>query len=293
MTYILAALLLVAIGYIYFLKREMRTLSEKLQDRLDEESQRPIDIQLIDNVLNDITNQVNQLLEREKATIILHKREQQFVKEAISNISHDIRTPLTAIKGYQQLLANSILTPEQTEQLAISERHVARLEQLLQAFFEYSYLLTQDAVAQPTKVNATTMLQEIIVGNYLAFEEKGIQVDMPETTAILETDEQFLLRIFQNVLRNGLKYGHEWLSVDIQKQEHTTTFSIHNGTTIEYNPYPERLLERFQTGDQSRKDSVGLGLSIVSLLTEKLDGTLQIAHDDFQFRIDIELPNKM
>lgn len=293
MIYVLAGLLLIAISYIYFLKREMRAFSVKLQERLEENSQRPIDIQLINETLTTTVNQVNQLLEREQATIILHKREQQYVKEAISNISHDIRTPLTAIKGYQQLLAKSELTVEQAEQLAISERHVARLEQLLQAFFEYSYLLTQDPVAQPKKVNATAMMQEIIVGNYLAFEEKGICVHMPESTAILETDEQFLLRIFQNVLRNALKYGHDWLSIEIQQTSELITFTIRNGTKTEHNPFPERLLERFQTGDQTRKDSVGLGLSIVALLIKKLDGNVHISHEDFTFRIDLELPNKI
>ena len=293
MTYVLAGLLLMALGYIYFLKREMKAFSRKLQERLEENSQRPIDIQLLNETLTKTTDQVNQLLEREQATLILQKREQQYVKEAISNISHDIRTPLTAIKGYQQLLAKSVLTPEQTEQLVISERHVTRLEQLLQAFFEYSYLLTQDPLAQPTKVNATAMIQEIIVGHYLVFQEKEIHVEMPETTVILQTDEQFLLRIFQNVLRNALKYGHHRLSVAIQQNHETTTFCIQNGTTTEHTPYPERLLERFQTGDQSRKDSVGLGLSIVALLTEKLNGTLQIAHEDFQFEITITLPNKL
>lgn len=293
MIYVLVLFLLLAIAYIYLLKKEILSLSYKLQQRIEENSQRPLDVQLLNKTLTKTTYQINQLLEREQATIILHKREQQYVKEAISNISHDIRTPLTAIKGYQQLLAQSTLTAEQFEHLRISQRHVERVEQLLQAFFEYSYILTQDPLAQPTKVNATSMIQEIIVGHYLALEEKGIHVEMPEKTVILHTDEQFLLRIFQNILRNALKYGHERLSVDIQQNVETTTFHFQNGTTTEQTPHPERLLERFQTGDQSRKDSVGLGLSIVALLTRKLNGTLHITHKDFQFIISVTLPNEL
>lgn len=293
MTYIVLLLFVIAIGYIFLLKSEMKRLSQKLQQRLDENSQRPIDVQLMNKTLTTTVHKMNELLEREQATLTMHKREQQYVKEAISNMSHDIRTPLTAIKGYQQLLAKSSLTHEQREQLHVSERHVIRLEQLLQAFFEYSYLLTQDELAQPTTVNATAMLQEIVVGHYLAFQQKGMDARMPEHTVILHTDEQFLLRIFQNVLRNALKYGHEHVSIQMEQTAETTTFCIQNGTTTERNTQPERLLERFQTGDATRKDSVGLGLSIVALLTEKLQGTLHITHEHFIFSIRITLPNRM
>lgn len=293
MVYVLSFLLIVTVGYMFMLKREINALSDKLAQRLAENSQRPIDVQLLHRSLTKTAQQINELLEREQATIIVHKREQQYVKEAISHISHDIRTPLTAIKGYQQLLAKSTLTDAQREQLHISERHVMRLEQLLQAFFEYSYLLTQDAVAQLTNVNATARLQEIVVGHYLAFQQKGMDVDMPEHTVILHTDEQFFMRIFENLVRNAVKYGHEQIDIHIEQRDEATIFSIRNGTTTERTAQPERLLERFQTGDGARQDSVGLGLSIVALLTQKLNGTLTITHEQFVFTITITLPNKI
>lgn len=284
---LLVAAVIGCIGYIYYLKKEMRKVSSQIKQRLVAKEQRQISLQLVNKELNTITSHVNALLAREQQTVILHKREQQYFKDAISNISHDIRTPLTAIKGYQQLLAKSTLNEEQLHQLTVSAKHVTRLEQLLETFFEYSYLVTQESTVQVGQVNATAMLQEIVVGHLPSFEEKEMTVELAEVNVIFETDEQLLLRIFQNIIRNALNYGHNHLKIGLQHTDKHTTFSFTNGTKICETPNAERLLERFQTGDKSRKDSVGLGLAIVQLLTEKLGGTVTVEHSDFMFTIQI------
>lgn len=161
----------------------------------------------------------------------------------------------------------------------VSARHVQRLEELLEVFFEYSYLVTQHQLVDNIPVNATALLQEVVAGYYVAFEQQQIAVEMPDNTIIVHSDATLLLRIFQNVLRNALKYADDALHMTIDQHTDRAMFTFCNTTTLEAHPQPERLLERFQTGDTTRKESVGLGLAIVALLTEKLGGTLAITHE--------------
>ena len=290
MLYIFAVVISLLCLYLLFLTCEIHLVRNKLQQRLEENSQRPLDVQLMHRSLTTTVDYMNQLLAREQQALIAHKQEQAYMKEAIANISHDIRTPLTAIKGYQQLLEKSPLSTLQQQQLTVSARHVQRLEELLEVFFEYSYLVTQHQPVDNIPVNATALLQEVVAGYYVAFEQQEIAVAMPDNTVIVRSDATLLLRIFQNVLRNALKYADDALHMTIHEDVERATFTFCNTTTLEAHPQPERLLERFQTGDATRQESVGLGLAIVALLTEKLGGTLAITHEQFQFTLVITLP---
>ena len=141
---ILSILIIILALYIIFIKHEIRSINEKLCTRLSEDTREPIKIMLISKDLNVLASSINKSFKAEENLRLKVLRDEKNFKEMIANISHDLRTPLTAIKGYQQLINKGPLTEDQKVKLKIAKKHADELEILIGNFFEYSYLLNSE-----------------------------------------------------------------------------------------------------------------------------------------------------
>ena len=287
---ILIIIVLLLVLYIALLQHQFSNINRQLEKRLAGNIRQPISLQLINRALNQLTANINKSLKAEENLRLCSVREEKKFKELIANISHDLRTPLTAIKGYQQLLGSSELTEDQQKKLGIARKHADELGHLIEHFFEYSYLLNAESKLNIEKINLTYVVTECLAASIGTFEKRGLMVHIEETAPVFVlADQEMLVRIIQNLIQNCIAHSASNIIVKIFTMENAIISfenSVENATEIDVNC----LFDRFYTTDQARRKSTGLGLSIVKMLAEQMGGTVSASLQGEGLAIVVELP---
>lgn len=286
----LVVVVCVLASYIVILQQQLHSINRQLDKRLSEHTRQPIHIQLFSKELNKLAININNCLKAEENLRLKGIREEKQFKELIANISHDLRTPLTAIKGYQQLMASDDLTEEQRKKLQIAQKHADELGRLIEHFFEYAYLLSAEPELRLERINLTNLVAECLAGSVPLLEEHKLEVHLKEAPPIFVlADKEMVRRIIQNLIRNSVQHAYGDIEVCLQATDQAV-LSFRNPVKPKAALDPSRLFDRFYTGDQSRGRSGGLGLSIVRLLAEQLGGRARAVMQDGMLEILIELP---
>ncbi|MGF7047658.1 signal transduction histidine kinase [Paenibacillus sp. DS2015] len=276
--------------YIIWLQNQFRSINCQLAKRLTEKTRQPIRLELINSELNRLASHINECLKSEETLRLESTREERRFKELIANISHDLRTPLTAIKGYQQLMAKGGLTAKQQEKLQVAQKHADELGILIEHFFEYSYLVSAESEFSPSRINVTNLVMECLATEVPTFEERGLTVHFQEAPQVFViADYEMTMRIMHNLIRNCVTHAAGDLTVNVSMGESVVvSFKnlLENAAEIDV----DRLFDRFYTGDRARRKSTGLGLSIVKLLTEKMGGRVGAELQEDMIEIWVALP---
>ena len=209
------------------------------------------------------------------------------------NISHDLRTPLTSMTGYLQLLQKTCLTDEQKEYLEISISRGKYLQTLINDFYSISLLEDESNAPVLIKVNLDNILADTVLSFTEQFEEKGIipNVRSLNTATYVMADEIMLRRIITNLTSNAIRYGIKKFEVEIVN---TDMVEVRFQNLIEEGYRDEleieKLFEKFYTADLSRSQSnSGLGLYIVKLLSEKMKGGVSASLEDNKLIVNLLL----
>lgn len=268
----LCILVFILIAYIAFIQKQLRSINRQLDKRLSENTRQPITIDLFSKTINRLAININRCLKLEEKQRLEGIIEQKQFKELISNISHDLRTPLTAIKGYQQLLEKETLSNTQLEKLHTAQKYTDELGDLIEHFFEYSYLITARVEPSLEKINLTNLAIDCVLSYIGIFEEKNISVNIEETPPIYVLgDKNMLTRVIENLLNNCAKHSLGDIDVKIESKSKARITFI-NSVNPNININVDKLFHRFYTGDSTRNKSTGLGLSIVEFLVEQMNG---------------------
>ena len=193
------------------------------------------------------------------------------LKEAVTNIAHDLRTPLTAIYGYIDLLAKSDDPEERKKFIAAIESRTAAITHLTEELFEYSVISSASTrAAVPTDI--CRVLEDTLIASYPIFEQNGIVpiIETPNCAVLREVDPVSLSRVFGNIISNAAKYSEKDFSV-IMTDDGVISFSNRASGLSDIDV--SKLFDRFFTVDPSRR-STGLGLSIAKSLVEQMGGTV-------------------
>ncbi|WBW96292.1 HAMP domain-containing sensor histidine kinase [Oceanirhabdus sp. W0125-5] len=286
---ILVILIIMLVVYIVFLQLQLRNINRQLTKRLTEHTRQPISLELINKELNTLAININKCLKAEETLRLKGIREEKRFKELIANISHDLRTPLTAIKGYQQLMEKGELSDDQRKKLDVAQKHALELEKLIGQFFEYSYLLNARSEPNLEQINVTNLVTECLANAIAVFEEKELTVQLEETQPVFAlADKEMTVRIVQNLIRNCAVHSVGTIEVGIKNKENPVISfrnPVKNPAEVDVN----RLFERFYTSDKSRNQTTGLGLSIVKMLAEQMDGRVGATLKDNMIEIWVEL----
>ena len=270
----LCILVFILIVYIAFIQKQLRSINRQLDKRLSENTRQPLTIDLFSKTINQLAININRCLKLEEKQRLEGIREQKQFKELISNISHDLRTPLTAIKGYQQLLEKETLSDAQLEKLHTAQKYTDELGDLIEHFFEYSYLITARVEPSLEKINLTNLAIDCVLSYIGIFEEKNISVNIEETPPIYVLgDKNMLTRVIENLLNNCAKHSLGDIDVKIESKSKARITFI-NPVNPNININVDKLFHRFYTGDSTRNKSTGLGLSIVEFLVEQMNGNV-------------------
>lgn len=249
----------------------------------------PLHLQLLHRQLNTLVASWNDVLAHEQQLRQASVRQENYYKEFVSNISHDFRTPLTAIKGSLQLLDVSALDVAQQQKHQIALAHVARLEALLHSFFEYAYVMNQQQTPPLKPVQVDALLTEAIAAHYAAFEQQKMRIEFAtiEENVWLLSDDEWLSRIFDNLLQNSLSHSAETLTISLQTTESQCIMTFENPLLQPLKQPPEILFERFY---HEQSQSTGLGLAIVRKLVEQLGGNISATATNDSLHFALILP---
>lgn len=270
---ILSLSVILLISYVFHLKVQIRSIGKQLENILEGKTEKKIDISLLDKDIEYLAGNINRNINFQKQLIIEVLRDEQKLKDSIANISHDLRTPLTSIMGYLQLLEKSELSEKQREKINILKKKSEILQNLVTSFFEITVIENNNIHINLEKINLNNFLSDALLQNIVYFKEAGIEpiFDLPNTTIFIEADKIVLQRIVQNLISNVLKYGSSYVKISLTGKENVElSFAnkVKNPEKIDVN----LLFEKFYIADRSRSSgSTGLGLSIVKLLAKKIN----------------------
>lgn len=289
---LLSISVLILFLYIIFILKQLKSINKQLDKRLIENTRQPLNIELFNKTITNLSKNINRCLKLEEKRRLENINDQKQFKELISNISHDLRTPLTSIKGYQQLLEKTPLDKHQVQLLKTSQKSTDELGLLIENFFEYSYLVTAKTEPNLEKININNLIVECVLSYIAIFEEKNLNVNIKETPPVFVLgDKNMLIRIIENLLNNCAKHSLGDIDIKIeflQNAKITFTNPINQDTNINV----DKLFHRFYTSDSTRNKSTGLGLSIVEFLVKQMDGNVgaYLNKTDHTLSIFFEIP---
>ena len=259
-------------------KRQIRNLSKQMTELVNGTSEKMLDISLIDKDLEQLAGILNQYNDKQRQAIASTLRHENYLKESIANISHDLRTPMTVILGHLQLLRKETLTDRQAQRVETIFHKAERMNELIQTFYDLSVLEAEQIIPQREDFNLSNLLINLITENAPALEEKNLSphIDLPTHSVYLNSDYGMVERILQNLLTNAIRYSSGDIKMSLKRAgENRAIFIIENPIDSKTEINPDRLFERFYTGDTSRHNGgTGVGLAVVKLLTDKLGGNV-------------------
>lgn len=284
MTIIIVALFI----KIRILQKAAEEIENAVTDKLMTETNTLIDISSTDKYMQNLANTINIQLRKLREERHRFKHGDAELKNAVTNISHDLRTPLTAICGYLDLLEQEEKSETVTAYLKIIRSRADLLTQLTEELFRYSIVISDknDAEKKPVVING--VLEESVAAFYAVLNERGISpnIQMPETKVLRALDRSALTRVFSNLLNNAIKYSDGDLDITLLD---TGEIIFANMASELTEVQVDKLFDRFYTVEDARK-STGLGLAIARTLIEQMNGTITAKYENGRLSIHIFFP---
>lgn len=271
----LEILLILITGYTLIrfisLKKQLRKIEKQVYFK------ERINISLNDKDIEKLAETINNnMRENKQIEIDIIKREER-LKQNISDIAHDLRTPLSSIMGYITLLDNCT-EKEKKEYINIIQRKSEELNLLINNFYEVSLLDNSSLKIDITSIDIVQVIMDIVISNYALIKNNKIEINnrVPEKQIKIYGEEITCKRIIQNLVSNSIKYSTGYISIELDEFENEVVFTIKNNVSNLKESDIEHLFERFYTVDKSRNRSgSGLGLYIVKLLLNKIGGEVK------------------
>lgn len=283
----LALLSLALLIKLYLLRKSAREISDGISDRLTDETNTLIGISSRDRAMRTLAKTINTQLAALRDERRQYQQGNAELKNAVTNISHDIRTPLTAICGYLELLEKEEKTDAAERYIAVIQERTATLKQLTEELFRYSVILSANEYKEEA-VDLKTVMEESLSAFYTALTERGItpMIQMPEEKVVRLLDRSALSRVFSNLLQNAIKYSDGDLNITVTA---AGEIAFSNTAAALNEVQVGRLFDRFYTVETAR-NATGLGLSIARSLVEQMHGTICAKYENNKLCIRILFP---
>ncbi|AVQ45964.1 sensor histidine kinase [Clostridium botulinum] len=277
-------IIIIIILSILLLNDKMKTkrITAKLKNILKENSRERIKLYNLSRNKKELVREINIFLDKYESISIDNKNYKDHHQKMISNISHDIRTPLTALMGYVDLLSDNSITKEKREEYVsiIKERGTA-LKELMEEFFQVAKLECNDVDITIEKFNISEIVRKNIITFMNEINERNItpEINIGDEEIFALGDKNYMSRIITNLISNSLKYGYEGkvIGIDLKEDNKWVYLSIWDkGKGIDKNELPY-IFDRLYTGEKSRNRNFqgsGLGLSIVKNMIQHMNGRI-------------------
>ena len=286
---ILIAIIIVLLVKIHILQKSVKEIEIAFADRLVTDTNILIDISSSDKNVRRLANTINGQLRKLRTERRRFQQGDLELKHAVTNISHDLRTPLTALSGYLELLEQEEKSESVNRYIEIIKDRVDILTQLSEELFKYSVIISTKDNITKEQVIINTVLEESIAAFYTVLTERNIvpEIQISETKVVRMLDRSALSRVFSNLISNVIKYSDGDLKIVLSENGEIVFSNMASGLDeIQVG----RLFDRFYTVEAARK-STGLGLTISKTLVEQMKGTISATYENNRLSIHIFFPD--
>ena len=284
----LAALALVLRIQLRLLQKSLDDITDQLGERLSSDTNNPIFLPTRDPCARRLAARLNVQLKELRRQRQRYESGDRELKEAVTNVSHDLRTPLTAICGYLELLEKGDNTPRQARYLSLIAGRAQAMRRLIEELLRCTVAASLEDGLSPEAVDLNGAVEEAVAALYGAFIEAGIvpRVSLPPERVARSLDRAALSRVLGNLLANALKYSAGDLDVVLSPDGAIT---LSNAAPALDEVQVGRLFDRFYTVETGR-GSTGLGLSIARSLTERMGGTISARYGAGRLWMEVRFP---
>lgn len=272
-------------------RREIRDISSQLREVKGLDTNELIHTLSGDKSCLELIEEINSLLRETRGNRIDYARKNHELEQMMTNISHDLRTPLTSAMGYIHMIRTLDLPQAEKErEIEIVEKRLLRLEELLNSFFEFSRIISGEEKPELEEMNLVAALEEAVAHYYDDYSERGREIllccDVPKYKIL--SNRSMLMRIFDNLIGNALKHGEGNLTVTLESLD-SARIRFENRVT-DPDLDVDHVFDEFYTTDISRtKGNTGLGLAIAKQFTHMLGGEISAEHVGGLFSVMIDL----
>ena len=292
-------LMIVAAGILLFFlllqRREIKSMSEQLREIKTQDTNQLVHAQSGNRACEELIHEINAILRKARVAQIQYRQKSHALEQMLTNISHDLRTPLTSAMGYMGIIHNSQLSREELErEIEIINKKLFRLEELVNSFFEFSRIFSSNRPPEVEDLNLVSVLEEAMGHYYDDYCSQGRRIffDHDSSRLAIRSNQSMLLRIFDNLIGNGLKHGIGDVSITLIRTDSIGIRFENALSDSTLDPLDmDRIFDEFYTTDISRtKGSTGLGLAIVKQFTQMLGGQIFGEYDGRLFSVTVTFP---
>lgn len=288
---ILVLIVAALIFSFYTLEKNLREAKKQLDRMKENESKVRISLSSPNRAAEELFAAINQVLDLRESSLADFHRQEQVLREQISNVSHDLRTPLTSILGYLQLLESPDLgEAERRQYLKVIEARAKALQNLITAFYDLTRIEGGSYPLEREQVDLYRVLSELAAEYYNDLERSGltVEIDLKEGLPSVWGDYAAVTRVFTNLIGNALKHGRGVLRISLHRVGDALATEFSNDGMDLTQEDAARVFDRFYTADKTRSaQNTGLGMSIVRALVEQMghEVTAELRDGVFTIRV--------
>ena len=286
-------LLIVCLLIIFFLTMKIIAMRISLKEMKEDYVERSrihtntlLTVSSRDRRITELASAMNENMAKLRDSYNKYENGDQEIKRAITNISHDLRTPLTAISGYLELAQRQEMSPELEKYLTIIEGRAMHMKKLTEELFEYSLLTGGEITEEKQDVSVNRMIEDCIMNYYPSLKARGInpEIEITEEKIVRNLYPTYVERIMNNLVSNALKYSDGDLEI---KLSDTGVLRVSNSAGKLSNVDVNKLFDRFFTVETGSRNSTGLGLSIVKLFADRMGLSLNATYENGKIAIEV------
>lgn len=301
LTAVLAIIVIIMAAVLLKIRAQLRDINDQLDFLYENDTNMLIgtDTNLI--YLGQFKQRVNRFVEQWHKKRAEAAKKEQMISDTYTNLSHDIRTPLTSLDGYFQLLKDEKDGKLQAHYIGIIQERITSLKDMLEELFMFTKLKNDTFKLEMDKCCVSRLLKQTVFSYYDEWKMRGIEpvVDICDEQIFILANTQALKRVFQNVIKNGLVHGKSDIEIKLytidsgknagsDRENKVVNIVVSNTIDDPENIDTSQVFERFYKADEARSvTSSGLGLSIAKELVERMDGKIHAQIEDNRFCINI------
>lgn len=292
---LIAAFILLLIEYVRY-RRQIVEICRQLAFHHEEKTNIEIRINLSRKEIIVLRDKINEIFDDNIKARASYIAQETRTKELIADVSHDIRTPLTSLDGYFNLLRTEDSPEERDKYIEIITGRLNILGDLLEQLFTYAKLQNGSYNLEMDSFDCTQTMCEVVLSFYEEFRARGVEpeISLPDDECLIHANKTAFIRIVQNIIRNALIHGYNTdnisrICISMQLHKNAVEFTFRNNVGENWNGDIDKVFERFYTADKSRSNhSSGLGLPVTKKLTEAMNGKISAEIEDGDFVIRLE-----
>ena len=287
---ILAGIIILQSIIIWKYQRQVKDICRQLAFLMKHDSNMLIHREFGLGGIGMLSDRLNDLLELRRKEKRYYQEKETLIADTYTNLSHDIRTPLTSLDGYFQLMEACENVEEQRRYLNIIHERIHSLNEMLEELFMFTKLKNESYRLELTSCCINRILKETVFSYYDEWVRREIQPDIQITEEQLYIDgnKQGLSRIIQNVIKNGLDHGEKKIRIVLKREQNRAVLQISNQVTASEQIDIEHVFDRFYKADAARsKTSTGLGLSIAREFVRRMNGEIGAKIEENEFIVEM------